>query len=86
LILARDQARQEGRAFNSMAEAQKLVTAKQQQSDEQKEARESLKQKLNSLNLRYRVDYTDEELKKLNIGQKDRKIILDRSKAVRGEK
>lgn len=88
LILARDQARQEGRAFNSMAEAQKLVTARQQQSDvlQQNAAKESLNQKLNSLSLRYRVDYTDEELKNLNIGPKDRKIILDRSKAVRGEK
>jgi hypothetical protein len=87
-IVEKETALSEGKPFNPLATAQRLVTARLEQADvsQQKAAIESLETKLESLGLQYRTNYTDEELKRLGIGRRDRKTILDRSKIVRGEK
>ena len=86
-IRAEAEAKAAGKPINYVQVAQDLVKARLDQQDvrAEQEAKDDLRQYLARQKLQYREDWTDEELKKLDIGTTERRTILNKQRAVRGE-
>ena len=67
--------------------AQRLVTGRKQQDDVklQEAAKARLEKKLEEAGLKYREDYTTEDLRRAGVNNRDIKVITNLSKQVRGE-
>jgi hypothetical protein len=88
LLLREEQARQDGKLFNPLKEAQDIVKGTKDTNSDQirKDDEEALRDSLKDSGLTYRTDYTDESLKRAGVSNADkRKRILRRQRAVTGE-
>jgi tetratricopeptide (TPR) repeat protein len=86
-IEERERALTAGEAFNPIETAQRLVTGRKQQDDVklQEAAKARLEKKLEEAGLKYREDYTTEDLRRAGVNNRDIKVITNLSKQVRGE-
>jgi hypothetical protein len=86
-IEERNRALDAGEAFNPIETAQRLVTGRKQQDDVklQEAAKARLEKKLEEAGLKYREDYTTEDLRRAGVNNRDIKVITNLSKQVRGE-
>lgn len=87
LTTSRQIALAEGKPFNAIAEAQKLVGSRMQQDDvkAQEQDRQRLRDKLGKIGLRYSEDYTDDDLARAGVNANDRKTVMRILKSIRGE-
>jgi hypothetical protein len=87
-IEERERALAAGEAFNPIETAQRLVAGRKQQDDVkmQDAVKKRLEKKLEEAGLKYSETYTKEDLDRAGVSARDAKVIINLSKAARGEK
>ena len=87
-IEERERALAAGDAFNPIETAQRLVAGRKEQDDVkmQDAVKKRLEKKLEEAGLKYSETYTKEDLDRAGVSARDAKVIINLSKAARGEK